>query len=432
MIHFFHIILFLTYTGIFIFLIRKLPFFRLNGISSTQLNLIFGVKIIAGSALLALYTYYYQDRKNSDIYKYYHDAQILYNLIGRNPKLALSFIFGVETAELKPYLEHSWHYFREYNFGLFNDNRTMIRFNFISLYFSDGFILIHTLFINFLSFIGLVALYKTIQTELKLKVFPTAIAVFLIPSVLFWGSGILKEGFLIFAMGIFIYQLFRLYHHFNLNNTLKTAVALLLLSIIKPYVLISILPALSCLLLIKLFKFKVISTFISVHLLGFLTMIVLRMTKVFDIFDLMQQKQTAFYNVAKMSNASSVYSLPTIESPLNAILSIPIVLFNVFFRPSVLDIDSILYILPALENSLLLIVIILVIIYYKRPHSNQYHFIAFAISFCFILALIVGWTTPVFGSLIRYKIPILPFLLAILFHLIDFDKINQKFNLSIR
>ncbi len=432
MIQIFHIILFLTYSVIFIFLIKRLSFFKINGISTTQLSLIFGIKVIAGSALLALYTYYYMDRNNSDIYKYYHDAQILYNLIGKNPKLAFSFIFGIESAELKPYLEHSWHYFREYNFGLFNDNRTMIRFNFIALYLSDGFIHIHTLFINLLSFIGLVALYKTIQSELNLKVFPAALAAFLIPSVLFWGSGILKEGFLLFAMGVFVYQFFKLYHHFNLRNILKTAIALFLLSIIKPYVIVSILPAVFCLLLIRFFNFKVVLTFISVHLLGFLAMIALKMTKVFDIFDLMQQKQTAFYNVAKMSNAGSVYDLPSIETPIKALISIPIVLFNVFFRPSVLDIESILYIMPAFENTLLIIIIALAIIYYKKPTSNQLIFVAFSISFCFILALIVGWTTPVFGSLIRYKIPILPFLLAILFNFIDFDKINQKFKLSIR
>ena len=31
--------------------------------------------------------------------------------------------------------------------------------------------------------------------------------------------------------------------------------------------------------------------------------------------------------------------------------------------------------------------------------------------FCLLLALVIGWTTPVIGALVRYRVPLLPFLL---------------------
>ena len=47
----------------------------------------------------------------------------------------------------------------------------------------------------------------------------------------------------------------------------------------------------------------------------------------------------------------------------------------------------------------------------------------FALFFVLSLALLIGSVTPVLGAVVRYKAPMLPFLVFALFQLIDFDKI---------
>ncbi|MDB9775040.1 hypothetical protein OAB47_02275 [Vicingaceae bacterium] len=423
---------FLAFLVWFIYLIKRLKFFQLEGIRSIYLVFAFLLKVIIGTGLWALYTYHYTDRANADIYKYFDDGLHLFNQLKGKPLLAAKWFFGFENQEITEILKGTMNWSREYNFGVLNDNRTMIRFNFLVNYLSFGFIHLHTLFINFLSFVGLIALYKVVNKQLTLPKSALLFALFLIPSALLWGSGILKEGFLLFSLGIFVYGFFNWLDEFSTKNNLLLFIGTGLMLIIKPYVFLSIIPFAIAAAITKRLSVKPLLAYLGVVLIGFAIIVVVQLLGIFDLFDLLQQKQTAFYNVAMMNEAGSVISAPPIQTPLMAIFAIPEVLTTVLFRPFITEINSILYALAAAENLLLLGLITLMIFFFKHPTRKQLNFAFFALFFTLILGTLIGWTTPILGAVVRYKVPFLPFIFSLIFSCIDFNKINHKFNLSIR
>ena len=423
---------FLAFLVWFIYLIKRLKFFQLEGIRSIYLVFAFLLKVIIGTGLWALYTYHYTDRANADIYKYFDDGLHLFNQLKGKPLLAAQWFFGIENQEITEILKGTMNWSREYNFGVLNDNRTMIRFNFLVNYLSFGFIHLHTLFINFLSFVGLIALYKVVNKQLTLPKSALLFALFLIPSALLWGSGILKEGFLLFSLGIFVYGFFNWLDEFSTKNNLLLFIGTGLMLIIKPYVFLSIIPFAIAAAITKRLSVKPLLAYLGVVLIGFAIIVVVQLLGIFDLFDLLQQKQTAFYNLAMMNEAGSVISAPPIQTPLMAIFAIPEVLITVLFRPFITEINSILYALAAAENLLLLGLITLMIFFFKHPTRKQLNFAFFALFFTLILGTLIGWTTPILGAVVRYKVPFLPFIFSLIFSCIDFNKINHKFNLSIR
>lgn len=118
------VIVFIAFLLWFIFLIKRFNFFQLEGVKPIVLQLAFLVKVIAGTGLWALYTYYYTDRANADIYKYFDDGYYLFNQLKGEPLLALQWFFGAENKEITEILKGTMNWSREYNFGVLNDNRT--------------------------------------------------------------------------------------------------------------------------------------------------------------------------------------------------------------------------------------------------------------------------------------------------------------------
>lgn len=427
-----HTIVFLAFLLWFLYLIKRLNFFQLYNVNSLILQLAFILKVIVGIVLWALYTHYYTDRSNADIYKYFDDGWYLFSQFKGKPLLAIQWFLGIENPEITKILKGTMNWSREYNFGVLNDNRTMIRFNFLINYLSFGFIHLHTLFINFLSFTGLIAIYKVSKRQLDLPKSVLLFALFLIPSILLWGSGILKEGFLLFSLGIFVHSLFSWLNEFSLKNSLYLLVGLGLMLIIKPYVLLSLVPVSAAAISVKFFKIKPLLTYPAVALLGLALILLFKGLGIFDLFDLLHQKQTAFFNVAKINEAGSLISAPSIQTPLEAIIAIPEVLTTVLFRPFITEVNSIFYLLSATENLMLLMSIVIMILFFKQPKQHQLNFLFFGLFFTLILGTLIGWTTPILGAIVRYKVPFLPFIFIFIFSCIDFNKINQKFNLSIR
>ena len=134
---------------------------------------------------------------------------------------------------------------RSYDNGLFNDNRLMIRANAFLRIFSFGNYHVHSIILAFLAFMGSFSLSKLFFEVSRSKVL-TYVAVFLVPSLVFWSSGILKEAVLLAALGFFAYHFYQL---FDSNRTWKNYMMLFLMScvliVLKLYVFMAFVPALS-------------------------------------------------------------------------------------------------------------------------------------------------------------------------------------------
>ena len=195
---------------LFSIIVLELRIFNLPGIKRRYVLVALYIKIIAGLGITFLYTNYYTGRSEADIFKYFDDSKVMHDALKENPKDYFQMLLGIHNDNSyfdNEYYKKMNNWYREYETVTYNDTHTIIRVNAFLRIFSFGFFQIHNLLLLFLSFIGLVALYKAFYNYFKNKAYLLFAAIFLIPSVLFWSSGALKESILIFAMGIFIYSI---------------------------------------------------------------------------------------------------------------------------------------------------------------------------------------------------------------------------------
>ena len=236
-----------VYGFIICFFIYKSSFFKSDNLPKYTPVLIFLLKFLAGLSVYFIYARYYGNRYSSDIFKYFDDGIIIHSAIYENPIDYLRMITGIggNAPHLDKYYSTCYFWIKPFNYGLFNDNLTVIRFNAIVRLISMGNIHIHTLIISFLSFTGLWAIYKVFESQFKKQKWILILAVFFIPSVYFWTSGILKEGILMFAFGLLLYFIYKLTSEKPSVLTIAGIIIMIFLLLIsKFYVLIAALPGL--------------------------------------------------------------------------------------------------------------------------------------------------------------------------------------------
>jgi hypothetical protein len=412
------------YLFLILIFIRKSSFFKSLNLKTNTLYFLFFIKLISAYCLFLVYTKYYTDRSTADIFKFFDDSTWLYkNVFKSSPVNYFKIIFGIHTDE--PYIHYelkkTQYWFKPHETNIFNDNRTIIRFNLIMYLISLGYYHIHTLILCFLSFVGLTSIYKTFSKLFPADTTKLIIIIFLIPSVLFWGSGILKESILIFSIGIFVHQLTKI--AFYKVKTISTYswlfISFLLLTITKTYVILTLIPSVIALLTYPKFtKIKPLYFFILIHLLCITSALIINQFNTnFDILGNLVYKQHDFINVARDTHAQSEIYVEKLSNNLSSFIHFsPLALFNGLLRPTIFEMNSASYFPAILESTLLLIGIILMFFKRKKDlNKNQTLFIYFCIFFSLFLSLLIGLVVPVLGAIVRYRVPYIPFLYSAIF-----------------
>lgn len=438
-------ILTLFYTALFIFLIYKINFFSIDNISRKLLSGIFLFKIICGIILVLIYTYYYKDRANSDIFKFYDDARnVIYKILFTNPVDYFRIVTGInsEAKDLDVYYNQMFTWYKGFNYNLPNDNRIVIRLSAILMIFSFGYYYVHIIFMTFISFIGLTALYKLFYNIFSSKKYELIFAVYLAPSVLLWTSGVLKESIIMFALGFLLYTFDKIFikKMFKTGYIFLFLISIFILLISKFYILLIAIPGLISLVWINKTKNKLIFLkFLIVHLIFLLMAFNSSIfVKSYDFTSILSRKQHDFVNfIDSLPNVGSKINIPELNSTwISVIKNSPIAFANTLLRPAIYDANSLLVLLSSLENLLIAILIILCVFFrnsFAKINNSYFYLALFFTIFVFTLS---GITTPVFGALVRYKTPALPFLFIVFLFLIDTEKLykflNRKKFLSIK
>ena len=413
--------------------IKKSKFFKNTNLKSTTLYILFFIKLIAAYCLFLVYTRYYTDRSTADIFKYFDDSTWLFkNVFSKSPVNYFKIILGIHTDQ--PYihyeLKQTQYWFKPHETNVFNDNRTVIRFNLIIYLISLGYYHIHTLILCFLSFIGITGIYKTFHKLFPQKTLILIICIYFLPSVLFWGSGILKESILLFSIGVFINKLSEIVIHKNksISNYVIITVAFLLLTITKPYVILTLTPSIIALLTYHYFKkISVLFHYIFVHLFCIvIALIINHYNSNLDVLGNIVYKQHDFLNVARDTHANSTIYVEKLSNNIYSFIHFsPLAFVNGFFIPTILEIHSISY-LPSILESTLLIFGFCLFLFKKRISLdiNQKLIIYFSLFFSMFLALLIGLATPVLGAIVRYRVPYLPFLYSAIFLVIPIPEFS--------
>jgi len=425
------ILLTIFYTSIFIFLIYKFRFFKIDSVSRTAICIVFVLKICAGIFLFCIYTFYYRNRSEADIFKYFDDSRAIHQALHDKPVDYFKMMTGLDNDNAY-FDEHYYHqmnnWYRKYFSNTFNDNHIIIRFNAFVRIFSKGFYQVHNVFMNFISLLGLVALFKFFQLTIKGRKNEIFFACFLIPSVIFWGSGVMKEGLLLFGIGFLMYYFHQLIHSkISFKNIFWIIVSVFILRYTKVYILAILFPLLiSYYWVEKTSNKNILLKYFSV-LFIYLTIVlsIKYISPQNDILKNMILKQSTFINMSESIKAGSLIKINHLQPNLSSVFTaIPGALYNSVFRPWFFEAHSFMILLNGLENLMFIIICGLSLSCFSKRIKNKNIFI-FSIFFVSITFTLIGLITPVIGALVRYKMPVLPFMIIVFILISDKNKLKK-------
>jgi len=425
-------LLVVAYTAAFLFLLRKLSFFHLPAIPISWLQLAFVLKVLGGIALGLLYWEYYHDPSSSDTIKFFNDSKFIYDARFSQPFHFFKMLTGIDgnNPALRPYYAQMFAWLN--TDVLFNDNKTIIRLNTVFRFFSCGYYYVHVVFINFLSFAGLVALFKALSTYCSGRHRLLFLLMFTVPSLAFWGSGVLKDGLLLFEVGFLILTFQRLLSgDYRIKTILVFGMSLMLLCFTKLYMIVSVFPGLIAWRLAKnSSNLRAFYRFVAVYTIFIIAGFnVFRVDDRFDLSAIIYYKQRNFITQVNDMKPGSMIEIPTLEYGfLPTLKSAPGAFFRTLWKPSLADnLSNKMVLLAALENTFLLLVLAGLLLFYRRkglPQLLPIHF--FSLFVILLIYTLIGITTPVLGAMVRYKIIALPFLLFLVISSCDSSRLPQQ------
>lgn len=400
--------------------VLRAGWFRIEGLNPKLVLGAFYLKLLFGILFWAVYTYYYGEDHGSDAFAYFAEGQILHQVFSENPVHFFRLLFATNPSdpELQQYIMEMDRWNRAVSYGVLNDNPTIIKFNALVMFLSLGFYHTHTLFMTFVCFSGLILMLRFFKAWLPgLLPFWLLIAVILPPSLLFWSGGVMKEGILLFGLGLLFYGLLCIRQSRAAVGYLWMLVATFLLLFTKAYVLIAFAPGILFLLFVHYTGMRWwLAKFAGLHLALFAAVFTLGFwVDDYNVFHMFQLKQKDFYNLGQPGEIGSLIEIPPLEHWTDLILNTPNALFNTYFRPHIFEADSMFFLACALENLLYILLIIAALIGFKKPDKNGLALALMCLSCLIGLGMLVGLITPVLGAIVRYKIPALPFLLVLCF-----------------
>ncbi len=394
---------------LFTFVIYKWSFIRGLPFPFAVRYGIFVIKLISAVFFFYIYTYYYSDnrRLKSDLWKYYEDAAAIYNLAGNGN---YSFFFKVISGndsdnDTKVFLQKETEFwYKKFNYGLYNENRTIIRFIVLMMFLTGKNIYALSLIAVFLSYLGGIAIFRFFYDVAPDKKYGLLVTSFLIPSVVFWTSPLLKEMLAVLFLGFTVYFAGK-------RRLLYAGVFYVLLFFTKIYIALALLPALISFLAAK--KIGLAKAYVIVYTVLAVTVVALHFTgSQLSVIAKLSQKQHDFINMAIAENAGSYIDImPLDNSIINLVKSFPQAFVNSFFRPFVFDYRGVITVPNIVENIGLLVFMIFVLFRFKVPADRKTaNVVLMSLFFSVVAMLIIGYTVPVLGALVRYRSPVLPFL----------------------
>lgn len=402
------------YVLLFSIIILKSRFFIFSGTSKYWFVAVFWAKVAMGTGMFYIYSSYYPDRSTADIFKYFDDSYYMTEALWSKPSDYFKMLFGVwNNSEYfnEMYYDKMNNWFRVYKSSMYNDSHAIIRFNAFVRIFSFGFFHVHTVFMSFLSLIGLTAFFKSIQMVTKQKPMLFFGVIFLTPSVLFWSSGVLKEGIMFFALGIMLYGLVAIKEKKTRHPLVWTLLILFLVPLlfqVKFYVFACFsLGAFGYALYhSRLMPRLCLNYLIATVVVFFVGMNFHHFSPEFNLLDLIVTKQQDLMVLAQEENAGSLFELAPLQPSLFSLVkNAPEALINSLLRPFPWDASGALLWVGTIENLLVLGYLLVVLFFFKQPVKSQLNMAILFLLFGILILLVVGWTTPISGALIRYKVP---------------------------
>lgn len=418
-------LLFAAYLILFAWLVTKIKFFKNSGLTPSQIIIFFLLKVMAGIFYGWIGVYYGELAQMVDTWGFYYQSLNEYELLKTNPQDFFTTIFQNNYA-------HGYEGFLSGQNSWWNDLHGTLFIKLLALLnlFSFGHYYINVIFYSFITLVGPLAFYRVMQDVYPTKKIVVLLASFLIPSFLYWTSGIHKDGLVFIAFALIIYHFY-----FGLKNkkfswpaVLSVLLSLVIILTLRNYLLIVLLPALFAWVLSNRFIQYPVKVFSAVYILAILFFFTAKyISPKFDFPGSVVAKQKEFL---KLKGNSSIPVNEISPSVFSFISNIPQAFSLSTLRPYPSDVKHLLSLAAAIETDVLIFIFVL-FIFFKRKDIKPTPFILFCLFLSFSVLFIIGYTVNFLGAIVRYRSLILPLLIVPLAANIDWKKLGKYFNGSI-
>ena len=384
------------------------------------------LKMIGAFIFCCIYKFYY---KGGDTINYFQGAFAMKNIFIKSPITYFELLFGENNNK------NLWEFYKYNQFipkYMFKDTRTYLVIKVSSILCLPGLggFFSTTIILSRLSYTWIFQLFKIITERYENFDKLCYYALLCIPSVIFWGSGIMKDTLVFSSVCFILVGTTKIFQQKEklFFNIVQMIIAFYLIIEIKSYIIIAILPG-----LLVYFNFERFSnikssilkiSLLPIALLGSFLLLQGIFIGLGDSFgkysfekifiEASVQQQDLIRDVYGKNSFDIGYFEPTLQG---AIGKAPDAILAAIYRPFLWEVGSPVMWFSAIENSLMFIITVYLIFiggisFFRKIFFDP--FLIFCLSFVILLAFGVGLSTANFGALVRYKIPFIPFYVFLL------------------
>ncbi len=388
-------------------------------------------KIIGVIAFVSIYLFYYG---GGDTVTYFLGAKALGNLLLHDFSKGFAVLFNTNSYEnsLSSFNYETgvppWHYF-------YNKNTFLIcRLSAPIYLLGCKSFLITSILTSVFSYIGIWKFYRLVNILYpgNSKIF--AYIILFMPSLIFWGGGIMKDSYM---LGATCWITYSFYHVLITRKKIFWNFCFLILNVVmilncKPYILISLIPGF--LIWVNNSYLKNIKNSI-VRVLVFPALILIFIGSGVLIFNSISGSMGVYGSIDGAIKKAQItqddllrewhyggnnYKLDRIDGSISGLLSsAPLAIFTAFFRPLPWEIGSPTMVVSAIENTILILFVLYYLIrigpfrFFRITFNDP--FLVYCLVFSLFFAFGVGIAGTNFGALVRYKIPLMPFFFSFIY-----------------
>jgi hypothetical protein len=382
-------------------------------------------KVFGGLFFAVVYVFFYRE---GDTFSYYECALSFKNLLFKDVSDFWYAYMSGGTEEIKSIFteetgEPVWYIFKE------DKTRFVTKLLVPFVVAGGGSYFLSTILVSIFTYGGLWNLYRVFVSHFPDQRRNLAIGILFMPSVLCWGSGILKDSFTLAATCYFIAATNQL---ITKRGSLFWNIVILLLSgwmiaSIKAYILIILLPGTLVWYFyssIRKIKNALIRTMaIPLIYFGVIVMSVTALSQLSDQlgrFSLQNMLETAVVTQQDLKRdyyEGNSFDIGDFEPTAVGVSSkFPAATAAGLYRPYIWESNNVAMLLSGIENFFILLLTVLVLVTIKRrvivSMIADNPIILYSFIFSILFAFMIGLTTSNFGALVRFKIPLIPLYMA--------------------
>ncbi|TDH18288.1 hypothetical protein EXU57_23835 [Segetibacter sp. 3557_3] len=393
--------LFIFYVFVCSILLLYLPFFKSSGLKRWIIP-IFLLKVGAGFA----YARFYLLPKNypgADTWRFFDQSLGETKLLLRNPVSFFTDLFTHGYARTGNIFAGENSYWNDLKSNFFVKILALLNLLTFNSYYAN-LVLLNLVFMT-----GLVALFKTFSRIYPSKELLLALAIFCVPSTLFWCSGVHKDGLVLSALGLVFYFFSKLLQTGRLTilNIVVALLCCILIFFFRNYMLFALVPAIACGWLARCHEKKMV-TFLGIYLAGIVLFFLLPLVSpALNLPGVIVTKQQEFL---QLQGSSFIETTPLEPTAQSFISFLPAAIKMAFLRP--FNIETLSYLPTVVELYAINLLMLLCVLSYKRAPLSSFAYSC--LFYGFSILLICGYTIPFVGAVVRYRSIVYPFILPVI------------------